>query len=293
MAANFIALSAKADEPRYRPFVLAKGNLAGQLQEHVNATAGLLQKNGFEVAGQYSPYPDTHILIISSEQLRRDAAQSETGGYGAMQRVSLSKTADGIQLSYTNPVYMAHVYRLKTDLADVSAQLAKLLGREKEYGSEKGLTKEELRDYQYKWLMPYFTDRQELADYGNQEKALAAVEKTMAGKPDGARKVYRLDLPGKEESVIGVALPGPENNDCSGDQYIMSRIDFKKVKSAAHLPYEVLVARGKVYALFAEFRIAINFPDLSMVGSNSFASIMCAPASIKKALTRAVGGKEE
>jgi hypothetical protein len=47
-----------------------------------------------------------------------------------------------------------------------------------------------------------------------------------------------------------------------------------------------------VYTLPAEFRIAISFPDLSMMGSNSFASIMCAPNAIKTALTKASGGTE-
>lgn len=73
----------------------------------------------------------------------------------------------------------------------------------------------------------------------------------------------------------------------------MSRIDFKDVRSTGHLPYEVVISNGQVYALPAEFRIAINFPDLSMMGSNSFASIMCAPDSIKETLTKAVGGSYE
>ena len=71
----------------------------------------------------------------------------------------------------------------------------------------------------------------------------------------------------------------------------MERIDFKPLKSSGHLPYEMVVSGGKVYALPAEFRIAINFPDLSMIGSNRFASIMCAPGSIEEALTLAAGGQ--
>jgi hypothetical protein len=51
------------------------------------------------------------------------------------------------------------------------------------------------------------------------------------------------------------------------------------------------VVGDTVYALPAKFRIAINFPDLSMMGSHSFFSIMCAPKSIKKALTAAAGGE--
>ena len=289
----FSTMVSVADETRYKPFILATGKATGELSQVVAETQKKLTGNGFEVVGQYSPYPDTTILIISNDRLRQHASQSYLGVYGAVQRVAISKTPDGTQVSYTNPTYMAHAYQMQGDLADISAKLAATLGRDKEYGSEKGLTKDELRDYQYKWLMPYFTDRNELASYKNQQVALQKVEQTLASKVGGVSKVYRVDLPGKEESVFGVSLPSTGANECSGDQYIMSRIDFKKVKSSGHLPYEFIVTKGKVYAMFAEFRIAINFPDLSMVGSNSFASIMCAPGTIKSALTKAVGGKEE
>jgi hypothetical protein len=68
----------------------------------------------------------------------------------------------------------------------------------------------------------------------------------------------------------------------------MSEIDFHDVKSTAHLPYEVLVSGKNVYALYARFRIAINFPDLSMMGKNSFMNIMQSPEAIRAALEGAV-----
>ena len=54
------------------------------------------------------------------------------------------------------------------------------------------------------------------------------------------------------------------------------------------MPYEILVSGKKVFALFARFRIAINFPDLSMMGDHSFFSIMCAPGEIEDALEKVV-----
>ena len=140
--------------------------------------------------------------------------------------------------------------------------------------------------------MPYFYDRLTLAKYDSYENALKGVEAALAAdNKGGVKKVYRIDLPGKSESVIGVNMTGPDNVDCSGDKYIMERIDFKYTSSTGHLPYEVVISGNKVYALPAEFRIAISFPDLSMMGSNSFASIMCAPNAIQEALTFGSGGK--
>lgn len=289
---NMVVASSMAADVKLKPFVLAQNNPGAGLETTISSVKTKLTQNGFEITGQYSPNPATTIIVISSDSLRQHAAQSRFGAFGAIQRVTVTKTDAGVQVSYTNPVYMAHAYQMKSDLANVRTRLSKTLGHVKDYGSEQGLSSDELRSYQYKWLMPYFSDRHELVAYKNQQVALQKIEATLKSNEAGVTKVYRVDLPGKEESVIGVSLSGPDNNDCSGDQYIMSRIDFKEIKSAGHLPYEIVVSKGKAYALYAEFRIAISFPDLSMMGSNSFASIMCAPGAIKTALTMAVGGSE-
>ncbi len=85
-------------------------------------------------------------------------------------------------------------------------------------------------------------------------------------------------------------MNGAGANKNMDDKYIMSEIDFKDIKSAAHLPYEILVSGNKTYALYARFLIAIDFPDLSMMGANSFMNIMSCPEAIRKALVQAAGG---
>jgi len=50
------------------------------------------------------------------------------------------------------------------------------------------------------------------------------------------------------------------------ESFIMGEIDFKPLRSTAHLPYEILVKGKEAEALHARFRIAINFPDLSYDG---------------------------
>ena len=108
----------------------------------------------------------------------------------------------------------------------------------------------------------------------------------------GVTKVYRIDIPGKKEVLFGVAMKGAEKAKFMDDKYIMSEIDFKDVKSAAHLPYEILVVDRRVFALSARFRIAASFPDLSMMGENSFMRIMESPDAIKKALAYTAGDKD-
>jgi hypothetical protein len=136
--------------------------------------------------------------------------------------------------------------------------------------------------------MEYFDEPSELAEYGSYEEAVQAVESRLEANSNGVSKVYRVDVPGRPQTVFGVALKGSGNNKAMDDQFIMSEIDFHDVKSTAHLPYEVMVSGNKVYALYARFRIAINFPDLSMMGKNSFMNIMKAPEAIRTALETTV-----
>jgi hypothetical protein len=93
--------------------------------------------------------------------------------------------------------------------------------------------------------------------------------------------------------LFGVAMKGSGDSKQMDDAYIMNEIDFKDIKSAAHLPYDILVSGDKVYALYARFRIAVSFPDLSMMGANSFMNIMKSPEAMREALSLTVGGKKD
>jgi len=280
--------AALADDAVLKPFVLAsKGS--GTVADKVTAAKTALLANGFAVVGSYSPYPDTNIIVVTNDEMKNTAAKSENGGFGAAQRVAVTKIKDEIQISYTNPTYMANGYRMSGDLPNTAAKMQAALGKVEEFGAN-GLTAANLRKYHYAFGMEYFDEPSVLADYGSHEEALKAVEANLAAGKGGVTKVFRIDVPGKKESVFGVAMKGGDKY--MDDKYIMGVIDFKDVKSAAHLPYEMLVTGKKVIALYARFRIALDFPDLKMMGSNSFMKIMESPEAIRKALVVAAGGTD-
>lgn len=284
---SVLAVTAQAAEPPLKPFVLASKE-EGALPEKAAQVKTALAAAGFTLVGEYSPYAGADVIVVTSDALKKNAAASEHGGYGAVQRVALTQAGKQVQVSYTNPVYMANVYRMAGDLSGVSAALGSALGRIEEFGA-KGMTAKAARKYHYMIGMEYFDEPSELASYDSYEAAVKGVEAGLAKNSNGVSKVYRVDIPGKQESVFGVAMKGNgDANKYMDDRFIMSEIDFRDVKSTAHLPYEVLVSGNKVYALYARFRIAINFPDLSMMGSNSFMNIMKTPEAIKKALEGAV-----
>ncbi|GAB6052241.1 hypothetical protein JCM17960_10610 [Magnetospira thiophila] len=280
----------KAEDAILKPFILAALSdldLAATTAE----VKGKLTGAGFEIVGEVTPYAGTHILVITNDDLKALAAKSEHGGYGAVHRVSLVEAGGKVQVSYTNPPYWAAAYRMDGDQADMAAKLSAVLGMQEQFGAT-GLKADSLRDYHYMFGMEYFDEPSELAAYDSYADAVAAVEKGLAEGRAGITKVYRVDIPGKEETVFGVAMDGSKGEgNMQDDAFLMSQIDFKDIKSAAHLPYEILVSGDEVYALYARFRIAISFPDLSMMGANSFMSIMESPKAIERALTQAAGGK--
>ena len=280
-----------AQDQVLKPFVLASRG-QGDFAQTVEATKTALTKAGFTVAGSYAPYADAAVIGVTDATLRSVAAKSEHGGFGAAMRVSVTKVKDQIQVSYTNPPYLANAYRMAGDLKGTAAKLQAALGKIEEYGAQ-GLSAAQLRKYHYMFGMEYFDEPNTLASYGSYDEAVKAVEAGLAAGKQGVTKVYRVDVIGKKETLFGVAMKGEGGRKYMDDKYIMSEIDFKDVKSTPHLPYEILVSDNKVYAQYARFRIAISFPDLSMMGANSFMNIMDAPETMRTALALTAGGKED
>jgi hypothetical protein len=272
------AVGAMAEEPRLKPFVLASRG-PGQVAKAVEEVAAKITAAGFAVIGRYEPYPGAVVLALTSDELKTAGAQARFGAYVAAQRVTVTKVDDELQVAFTNPVYMAAAYRLKADLSPVAAKLSAALGALEEYGPPEGKRAKDLRGYHYMIGMPYFDDPWKLATFPSQAEALAAVEAGLAAGRGGTKEVYRATI-SPDETVFGVAL----SEGCGADANVMKHVDFKPLRSTGHLPYELLVSKGEVYALHAKFRIAINFTDLSMMGDHSFMRIRCAPDSIEEAL---------
>jgi hypothetical protein len=284
-----------------KPFILAKVYETGEIADIVSRARDGLAKNDFEIVGQYSPYADTVILAFTSAALRANATRSERGGYGAVLRASVTSNNGKIELAYTNPVYWANAYRMQDDLADTRAKLEQALGFIEEFGTgDEQLSASDLREYHYTFMMEYFDDPSILAYFDSHRAAVETIDKNLADRVAASKKVYQLDLGNDSEgmpmTLIGVGLTGEDEDDCSSDAYIMGRIDKSTPRHSAHLPYEILVYGNHAEALYGRFRIAISWPHLPMIASETgatFFSIMCAPGAIEQSLTRVAGGSTE
>jgi hypothetical protein len=284
-AAGFITLSADvqaADTP-LKPYVLASSG-TGTITSKLPEVKAALTQQGFTIAGEYSPYKGAYVVVVTNDSLRDTAAKTELGAYGAVQRISLTETPAGLQIAYTNPLYFSLAYQLKGTLADVSASLEKALGKKADFGSKNGLKPDKLRAYHYMVMMPYFEDQVELATYPSYEAAVKTVEANLAAHKGGCTKIYRVDLPARKASVFGVAITDGEGADAA----VMKVTDTAELKHTAHLPYELIVSEGNVLMLHGKFRIALDFPDLTM---GTFMKISGAPAGIEEKL-KVIAGKK-
>ena len=68
-------------------------------------------------------------------------------------------------------------------------------------------------------------------------------------------------------------------------------MDFEGYSKAAYFPYEVLVNNREVEALHMRFRMAVHFPDLSMLGEHGFSKLISAPGAIEDALEAMLAGE--
>ncbi len=285
-----MAASVQAAE-EYKPFILASRG-AGDMTAKVSEVKEALKGAGFELIGEYEPFENAHVIIFTNDSIKAVAAKSEYGGYAMAQRAAVTKVGDELQVSYVNPTYMAYAYRLKDDLAKTADTLAKALGKVEEFGAKKGLSERKLSKYHYTFGMEYFTDPYELATYGSYSEAVKAVENNLASNKIGVRQLYRIDVPGKEEAIFGVSMTaGSDGDQYMDDKFQMGVVDFGDLKGTPYLPYEVMVTGNRVVAMNMRFRMAVHYPDLKMMGDNSFMKLMPSPEAIRKALTVAVGGK--
>lgn len=296
MGFAFLFMSLQAAAEALKPFILGDA-LPGDVKQVSELVKTKLTAQGFEVVGAYSPFAGAMVICVTNNDLKTAASKAFNGGFGAAQRVSVTDVKGKIQVSYVNPAYIGTAYGLGK-LEAVSAKMKAALGAVKLFGSENGIEEERLGpgQYRYAMFMPYFKDVDFLKEHPDYKTAVETVEKNLAAGLGGTKKVYRIDLPGKQVSVFGVSIPkgdGTDKGNKDTDKEIIDIVDHQDLKHTAYLPYELMVDGSRVIALRARYRIALNFPDTKMAGEHGFTKIMTAPWGIQVALEAIAGFKRE
>uniref|UniRef100_UPI00262B0418 hypothetical protein n=1 Tax=Acidiferrobacter sp. TaxID=1872107 RepID=UPI00262B0418 len=274
---------------RYKPFILGHEAPGSEtMTQVVAATRQALMANGFHVVGQYVPFRRTTIVCATYPEMLNAAAHAKNGGFGAVERISITKVHGSWQVSYVNPDYLAVAYGL-SPLPQTDAALKGALGAKKIFGSRRGLTRDELKpgNYHYALFMPYFNNVDHVRRFPNHAAAVNTIRANLMKHVATTTFVYEVNVPGtrKPTTVFGFGIKSGRG----GDHHILRLIDVHRYRGYAYLPYEMMVVGRRVIALRPRFRIAVNFPDTAMMGSHGFMNIISAPGAIRKVMKEVAG----
>lgn len=264
---------------------LKVAEIPGSVQSVSEQVANALQQKGFEVLGTYQPArnPALKVIAFTRDDLRNTAVKvADRGALGAVMKVGLVASDGRVTVSTTNPEYLLRAYwrgeyashksALGKFAADLKSAMA-LVGTESTPfgGSVKA---DDLKDYHYKIMMPYFTDPVALGQYNSFEEGLEIISANLQAKKGNTVKVYQLVYPDRQVAVFGVGLNSPED----GEAHFLPKIGEAHV---AALPYEIILQGTEATMLHGKYRIALHWPDLTM---GTFMRIMSTPGDIEDTL---------
>ncbi len=285
-----LGIAGAAQSELLKPMMLAYAKNAADMGAEEKAIRERLSEAGFRPLGVYTVDDDARVMVFTSDELLGVAATSDRGAYVAPLRVAVTRVGGQIQVSYNHLEYFRHAYQLDRSLAGVMSRLADVLGAAETFGA-RGLSPSTLARYRYAFGMERFGDPYLLASHPSRERALAVLDANLRANKGGVREVYRVDIPGRDATLIGVSIreeDGAERD--ASDRFQMATVDVGTHRHTAYLPYEILVHGGHVEALHMRFRMALHFPDLSMMGANSFIQLRRSPPAVENALKEAAGG---
>ncbi len=257
------------------------------LAEQVKET---IKSNGFEVIGSYHPAENKSLFVIcfTNNELRELSLQfPDRGALASVLKAGLVEKDGKTTLSILNPEYMFLAYwgkqlngqeeQLKT-MSDQVLGVFKSMGDLSPFGGS--VDREDLPNYHYKMMMPYFDDPDDLNDFASFEEGLATIRKNLEANKANTVKVYEQVFEDKKIAVFGVGLWDKED----GEAHFLPIIGEDHI---ANMPYEIILQQTQASSLPGKYRIAIFWPELTM---GTFMKIMSTPGDIVDAL-EAVSGK--
>lgn len=253
----------------------------GDLQSAVQTIKDEVVAAGFTVLGEYHPEEKSSLYVVcyTSDKLKELSLRfPDRGMLGAVQRIGFVQKDGKISVSIVNPYYMFYAYwgnqiGNNTTAVDAMAESILRVFREKNVLSPFGgsLDKEELPEYHYKIMMPYFDDPDELEEFDSFEEGLAIIRKNLEAKKGNTLKVYELVIPDKHIAVFGVGLLDKE----TGESHFLPVIGEDNI---AAMPYEIILQGKEATSLAGKYRFALYWPELSM---GEFMKIMSTPGDVE------------
>lgn len=273
-----------ADETEY-PAYYRVATIKGDIADIAGDVKDALAAGGFEVVGEYHPAAsDNHYVICYS---RKDLADislkfEDRGALASILKIGLKKDSGVVNVSMLNPEYIFYAYLYEDidpyikDLQSIASDARSamsVIGNDFEpFGGFQ--ERDDLEDYRYKVMMPYFTDPVELAEYDSFEEGLNIIRKNIKAGTGNTIGVYEIVYPDKNVAVFGIGLYDPEEGEAEflpiiGDDHV------------AAMPYEIILQHKEATMLHGRFRIALHWPELGM---GTFMKIMSTPGNIEEVM---------
>ncbi len=261
------------------------GESSESMQQTSKKITEALNNNGFTILGNYNPAGKSTLKVIAFTQneLKNTVIKvKDRGALAAVFKVGLVSSNGKITMSYTNPDYILRAYlgdnykTYKTSFEKFSNDLKSAFSKVGNDFSTFGGTvdADELGEYHYKIMMPYFSDPIELNEFSSFEEGVKIIEKNLNAKKGNTKLVYKLVYSSKKVAVFGIGLENSEEGEPN----------FLPIIGEAHaaaLPYEIILQGKEATMLHGKYRIALHWPELSM---GTFMKIMSTPGDIEDTL---------
>ncbi|MFD1315058.1 hypothetical protein [Namhaeicola litoreus] len=261
------------------------GDYAEHISQATKKVSENLEAKGFEVIGVYNPggKPNLKVVVFTRNDLQKVSLKvADRGALASALKVGLKSNANGTTISYLNPDYLFNAYlrnefpthesQLKIISKDVSAALSSLGSLNRPFGGS--LSVKDLREYQYKMMMPYFTDPVKLRSFASFEEGVDRISSNLAKEKGNTKMVYKMIFSSEKVAVFGVGLHDKEK----GESHFLPIIGEDHL---AAMPYEIILQDKQATMLHGRYRIALHWPDLTM---GTFMKIMSTPGDIEDML---------
>jgi len=271
-----ISFAQQTYSPYYKvaDFDTSIADVATKVKDAINA-------GGFEVIGEYHPSENDNLYVICFTNKELNSLSLEFKDRGALASVlkaGFVKKDGKVALSITNPEYMFLAY-WGNQLDGQQSKLTKISDKAKVAFSSMGeltpfggsLEQDDLIDYHYKMMMPYFDDPDELGDFSSFEEGVKIIRDNLKKGKGNTVKVYEQIFTDKKVAVFGVGLWNKEN----GEAHFLPIIGENHV---ANMPYEIILQDTEATMLAGKYRIALFWPELTM---GTFMKIMSTPGDIE------------
>jgi hypothetical protein len=260
------------------------------LDDASNQVKDALIAGGFDILGEYHPAAKDELFVIA--YTRNDLQEiclkvEDRGMLAAVFKVGFMVKDGKTQVSILNPEYIFyaylmeeaenHIQKLKAITSDARQALLKVGSDFTPFGG--ALEADDLEDYHFMMMMPYFTDPVELNEFSSFAEGLKIIRNNLNAKKGNTIKIYELVNETAEIAVFGIGLLDAED----GEAGFLAVIGESHV---AAMPYEIILQGKEATMLHGKYRFALHWPELTM---GQFMKISSTPGDVEdflKALTK-------